>query len=268
MKSSNIFDFFKSKRQSTLHSDDESHEFLVKEPAKYNIQSNIPYDSKLYPPNISQSEQHAHARRVSIPFQADQQKREAVDVCDCCGYPVENSQVPLCCHPKELLFLGTGFPLFFEFMKTAIGMLFMIMLISGLYNIWTNINGEDCENGLQIHEKPCSFDYLTETSLINKANHPDYIKNQEILNLVSVLFCILLMHVLRYQQRKLAFVCDLGIVTASDYTLQIGNLPENLEEDKLKEYLQNIPIPEDADPKVRNITVSYWELLVIKSVNL
>jgi hypothetical protein len=161
--------------------------------------------------------------------------------------------INLCCPTKDLLFLGPGFPLFFEFMKYGIFMLFMIMLFAGLYNISTNIESDDCKKGLKIHDKPCQYDYFVETSLVNKAFHEQYLRTQEILNLISVLFCIFFMHVLRYKQRKLAFECDLSIITASDYTLQIGNLPtkpKNLDESKLIEYIENIRTKNNEPIKV------------------
>ena len=260
MKGFSLFNFLKGNKESQAKSsDEEAKDPLIQkssdQPA-YNTQSNIPYDPKLYPPNILQSEQHAIARRVSFPthlldrMTGSHPKPGPIDVCDCCGYPVENQLIPVCCQNKDLLFLGSGFPLFFEFMKYGIAMLFMIMLIAGLYNISTNIDSDDCAKGFEIHDKPCVYDYLTETSLVNKALHSDFLHAPEILNLVSVLFCIVFMHVLRYKQRKLAFECDLSIVTASDYTLQIGNLPTDTEENKLIDFLEKIPTKNDQPIKV------------------
>ena len=258
MKGFSVFNFLKgNKEPQPKPSDEEAKDPLIQKSSDQPAtQSNIPYDPKLYPPNIQQSEQHAIARRVSFPshlfdrMTCGKSHSGPIDVCDCCGYPVENRLIPICCTNKDLLFLGSGFPLFFEFMKYGIGMLFMIMLIAGLYNISTNIDSNDCSTGLEIHDKPCVHDYFTDTSLVNKALHNDYLHAQEILNLISVLFCIFFMHVLRYKQRKLAFECDLSIVTASDYTLQIGNLPENLEEEKLVTFIESLPTKNDEPIKV------------------
>ncbi len=256
-KKFSVFNFLKQEHQQQKPHDEESNKLLKSEhPEKRQIQSNIPYNPKLYPPNILQCEEHAKARRASFPQSIINRamgktlEEQAINVCDCCGYPAENQLIPLCSSSKELVFLGSGFPLFFNFIKYSIGLLFMILMIAGCYNLITNIESADCNDSLEILGKKCTADYFTQTSLLNKANSHQFLNSQEILNLISVLFTMVFLHILRFKQRKLAFQCDLHIITASDYTLQISNLPPQLNEKKLIEFLENLPIKTKEKIKV------------------
>ncbi len=275
MANNSFFSFLKSEfssnHQQPLYPDEESHT-LIHSDRNLNIQSltriNIPYDPKLYPPDIKQCEEHAKARRVSFPqhlfdkMNGNSQHEGPIDVCDCCGYPIKNQLIPLTGSCHDLLFLGSGFPLFFIFIKYGILLLFMILLISGLHNVITNVEGFDCNKDLEILGKKCEPDSFTATSLLNKAHHTEFLKSQAILNILSVLFTMVFLQVLRYQQRKLAFECDLKTVTASDYTVQIQNLPEQLDEEKLKKFLEHLPLKKKEEIKV-HYHINSLNLLII-----
>ena len=267
-KKFSVFNFLKQEYQQKPK-DEESRNLLKSEHLKKSqIQSNIPYNPKLYPPDILQCEEHAKARRASFPqyivnrAMGKTLEEEALNVCDCCGYPAENQLIPLCSSSKELLFLGSGFPLFFNFIKYGIGLLFMILMIAGCYNLITNVESADCNDSLEILGKKCTADTFTQTSLLNKANSQQFLNSQEILNLISVLFTMVYLHVLRYKQRKLAFECDLHIVTASDYTLQISNLPPKLDEMKFIEFLENLP----TKPKEKIKVAFIFLLKIVKKI--
>jgi hypothetical protein len=51
------------------------------------------------------------------------------------------------CNNKELAFLGSGFPLYFEFVKSSSLILLILFIISGLYDIVSNgLYGNACIN--------------------------------------------------------------------------------------------------------------------------
>ena len=104
------------------------------------------------------------------------------------------------------------------------------------------MESNDCNDHLEILNKHCVPDYFTSTSLVNKANSDKFLKSQEVLNLLSVLMTVIFLQVLRYRQRKLAFECDLQMITASDYTLQVQNLPKVYDEEKIRNFFQNLVI--------------------------
>ena len=260
-----LISFFKRKRQTP---DIELQELRNPLVTSQNLKLYNPYS---YPPDIKMAKEHGQARRVAIPQHLYEELKgvesptipnQTIDVCDCCGYPAENQLIPLCSSSKELLFLGSGFPLFFNFIKYGIGLLFMILMIAGCYNLITNVESADCNDSLEILGKKCTADTFTQTSLLNKANSQQFLNSQEILNLISVLFTMVYLHVLRYKQRKLAFECDLHIVTASDYTLQISNLPPKLDEMKFIEFLENLP----TKPKEKIKVAFIFLLKIVKKI--
>ncbi len=46
---------------------------------------------------------------------------------------------------KDLGFLGSGYPLYLEFIKQCSIILAVLFAVSGIYGIITNINGDYCE---------------------------------------------------------------------------------------------------------------------------
>ena len=46
----------------------------------------------------------------------------------------------------DLSFMGSGFPCFYNFLRYCIMMLVTCMIVSGIFNIYTNSQGTFCEN--------------------------------------------------------------------------------------------------------------------------
>ena len=66
------------------------------------------------------------------------------ETCACCGYEVDREEIPLFADVMELGFLGSGFPLFYNFIIYCILLLFELLTINGGYNLVTNLMGEYC----------------------------------------------------------------------------------------------------------------------------
>ena len=71
---------------------------------------------------------------------------EVKDFCDCCGNPVEAEKLPLTCDPIELSHLGESYPLYFQFIKYCIGLLILMLVVNGIYNIASNAAGGYCDS--------------------------------------------------------------------------------------------------------------------------
>ena len=65
-------------------------------------------------------------------------------VCECCGFLVNRTVLPLDCDRKELKFMGSGFPLFYNFIFYCLLMLVTVFVIAGGYNIYTSYQGTFC----------------------------------------------------------------------------------------------------------------------------
>lgn len=94
------------------------------------------------------------------------------EACPCCGYEVDRELIPYFASPMELNFLGSGFPLFYNFIVYCIFILFELMTIKGGYNLVTNIMGNYClqEFGEDVPaEKKCPPVWTHIVSLANKS---------------------------------------------------------------------------------------------------
>lgn len=118
--------------------------------------------------------------------------------------------------------------MFFQFFYFAIGLQLIIFLISGLYNILTNLSVDDCKSGkFVIIGNICNPTWWVRMSLVNKLSSEIFENGQDITNLISVILCVLFLQICRYLQRKEAFECDKKVISATDYSIVVENLPQN-----------------------------------------
>jgi hypothetical protein len=114
-------------------------------------------------------------------------------------------------------------------------MLFTILAFSGIYNLYTNVQGDSCyeldeipsnadEEFLQAH---CIKDYITEFTLANKIEDDYLMDNQEIFNLLTIVALIILLQFIRKLQKESALLYDEHVITASDFTARVKNLPRD-----------------------------------------
>lgn len=213
-------------------------------------QNKYEYDPDKYPPDIKMAKEHALARRVSIPAyllsQLDRKggdssptrQNEPVDLCDCCGCPLKNTQLPLCCSRYELFFLGSGFPLFFDFIVWSLGLMMMIFCISSIFGLASNSKNCDiCVKGIEEN-----FSWFVRLSLANNIdnNISMWKEAQMIVNFFCILIILVYLQYFRRSQRKTAFECDFKSLTPADYTLKVSGLPLNFLDYELKEHFKNI----------------------------
>lgn len=98
------------------------------------------------------------------------------ETCPCCGFEIERKIIGYWEPPNSLSFLGSGFPLFYNFMKFCILILLVQLCIKQFYNIYTNYHGTYCAEVKVIHldrnrtatETNCQQSILLQLSLANK----------------------------------------------------------------------------------------------------
>ena len=64
---------------------------------------------------------------------------ETKRTCRCCGYQIERTNLPISCNLEDLKFLGSGFPLFYNYVKYCLLILTVLFLTTSVYNIVTNV---------------------------------------------------------------------------------------------------------------------------------
>mgnify|MGYP006976757789 FL=1 len=115
----------------------------------------------------------------------------------------EGKQIPLTASFKSVEYLGSGYSLYFAFLKYCIGFLCVLLVISGMFNIITNYSSADCaqisnKNILQF----CYQDYVTIFTIANKKDHKGLLNTQLILNLIAILAVLIFFYIMRYKFNK------------------------------------------------------------------
>ncbi len=72
-------------------------------------------------------------------------------ICPCCTRRVDRSPLPINCSTNELAYLGSGYPLYFDFIKFCGIILLILFASSGAFNLYTNLMmGKDCRTESEI----------------------------------------------------------------------------------------------------------------------
>ena len=70
-----------------------------------------------------------------------------LEFCECCARSVNQRILSINCDTNDISFLGSGYPLYFVYIKFSVFLLISMSVTNGLYRIITNSeNGSDCKN--------------------------------------------------------------------------------------------------------------------------
>jgi hypothetical protein len=188
------------------------------------------YNPHQMPADIDMARKHGIAKRV-YKFQ-DLNKLIGKKLCPCCGLPEDGGELlPLKCDPEELMHLGSGYVLYFTFFKNCIFILVLIFIISGAYNLITNLTGHDClDLSKLIGSKPdpsllCVRNIVGSLHLGAKKDHQKEMLLQIQLNLMTLVALIIYLQSIRYKIRKVVSEVEEFKISAADYSLMFLELP-------------------------------------------
>ncbi|KAL4466145.1 hypothetical protein ABPG72_000691 [Tetrahymena utriculariae] len=220
------------------------------------------------PPDFKLAEDHKKATRVGplLNQKGNQTSnlQKSCDRCDCCGRNVDRKALNLDCQVTDLSFLGSGFPMFFQFIKLTTFYLIFILLVGGLYNIFNNEDGNQCQqhNALE----GCFKNWVNVYTLGNRSKDSETIMMQQWLNLLTLIGLVALVQFIIYSQRQQEQLNDQIYVSPGDYTVMINNIPvhsdnlmtsQNVDVDSdLKKFLEDHQLI-GADLKVAKINLCY-----------
>ncbi|EAS04833.2 kinase domain protein (macronuclear) [Tetrahymena thermophila SB210] len=240
MKSLEVEDIEQAQAIVKNQDDEKKQLYLPQEPVQ---KTEMEYSRYQIPPNFQIAHQHQIANLVGY------ESKESKDLCVCCARQINKQKINLLCNLRDLSFLGSGYPLYFSFLKYCEVFLCLILLTSGGYNMLTNaIYGQDCKEDNEIEGQDtsqiCKKNWITVISLGNKQEQKTLMFVQEILNLATVIIIIILLQIFRRYQRKLDSECDEADISANDYTLLFENIPLEFDainsdyDDDLKLYVE------------------------------
>ncbi|EGR30205.1 hypothetical protein IMG5_137940 [Ichthyophthirius multifiliis] len=166
-----------------------------------------------------------------------------------------------------IIILGSGFPLFFTYIKFCLMFLIILFGVSGIFNTVTNGTiGQYCEQQkLKVDQDQCdSNNWITKYSLGNKRNENQLMDIQSALNLFSIFIIIILLQYFRYVQRKTDVECDVADISVNDYTIMINNIPKKIEnalnddyDDDLKDFLEKNAFPGGKKLNIVKVNLCY-----------
>ena len=166
-------------------------------------------------------------------------------VCPCCRMHIEGQPLPLNCK-LECLYkvgnnpLGSGYGLYFYFVKHCIILLIILLAVNGIYNLFTNLSQEDCDPQNQdSQESFCVIGYATISSLANKRDSDTLLTIQLFLNLISMIIILPYFHFIRYKMRKSVIEAGRRTITAADYTLKLTRIPMNVSDIEIKTWFES-----------------------------
>lgn len=76
----------------------------------------------------------------------DEEELEDAEIDPDSGKFVKQKKFPICCKKTDFKSLGSGYPLYFEFIEYCCIFLFLAITVAGFYNIYTNLQGGDCNS--------------------------------------------------------------------------------------------------------------------------
>ncbi|EAR89313.2 phage head-tail family protein, putative (macronuclear) [Tetrahymena thermophila SB210] len=220
------------------------------------------YDPLLIPGDISKAEMHRGASKIGREAQVNEIGIvENLQICQCCGQFVQKEHLSIKHDILQLSFLGSGYPMYFEFLKFCIILQTILFFLNGLYGLLTNgafgtacLSQEEINNlSHDIQNDQCYWNWITVVSLGNKSEQKVLLQIQSYLNLISIFIIILLFQKFRLKQRNIDIDCDENDVQANDYTILCSNIPKKIEyngdpekfdyPEILKEYFQTHLLP-------------------------
>ncbi|KAL4446608.1 hypothetical protein ABPG74_005546 [Tetrahymena malaccensis] len=220
------------------------------------------YDPLLIPGDINKAEMHRGATKIGREAQVSEIGiTENLQICQCCGQFVQKEHLSIKQDILQLSFLGSGYPMYFEFLKFCITLQTILFFLNGLYGLLTNgafgtaCLSQDEINNLahEIQNDQCYSNWVTVVSLGNKSEQKVLLQIQSYLNLISIFIIILLFQKFRLKQRQIDIDCDENDVQANDYTILCSNIPKKIEyngdpekfdyPEILKEYFQTHLLP-------------------------
>ena len=133
----------------------------------------------------------------------------------------ENEVLPICCDRSELVFLGSGFPLYFEFLIYCLILLVIMTIFQGIYGFIHNHKGDTCSYlSTAPKEERCDPTFITENAASNKPLFSSD-KTFSLLNLLSSLLMMGMVMKFRHHHMLSERELDRSLISPSDFTLMV-----------------------------------------------
>ena len=147
-----------------------------------------------------------------------------LDYCLCCNKIIEKKKFKFSIDTDDLVFLGPIYPIYFYTIKYLIVMLCLIM-IPNIAALIMNMAGNNVD--LECKHYYGNQQYSKCEHMISKFSYSNnnYYEYQCVINLLNVVIIIVSNIIYQAKQRINENKVDSQLITPSDYSILIGNLP-------------------------------------------
>ncbi|KAL4486015.1 hypothetical protein ABPG72_003949 [Tetrahymena utriculariae] len=191
------------------------------------------------PPDLELALKHAQAKRVAQNKKLTINDSIKDNFCPCCGNQIENELLPINVKREKLGFLGSGVPLYFEWM-IFITILTLILGFLQIYSLVKNIQGNGCDVKSQCTQTFFIFDF--EFNRIMSANRSnEYIdhtvsKINFLTTMILILFTIIYQSVFKQIDKRM----ESRFITPSHFTVMVENIPQGVTDQQLKTFFYEV----------------------------
>ena len=191
------------------------------------------FDPYKVPPDFKLAKLHGQARRVCYPIKPNQSPTKGS--CPCCGLPIDNKQMELCCRTSKLYHLGVCFPIYFDYIRFCFFLLALCAVVGGIHNMYLNMNGFNCERNLQNTSFICKISFI---NLLDPQQGFGNLRKQSYTNIATFILLIAVFEFFRRYQKKLVmkYQPDYSI---GDFALMLSNVPNNYTQDNLQDFINH-----------------------------
>lgn len=215
------------------------------------------YDPYQSPPDFHIAKLHGKAKRVYMSKQEDGKLESEKTLCPCCGLPAEGEELSLNAELSHMYHLGSGYSLYFQFIKCSIMLLFVFFIPTGIYNLYTSVTAGDCAvPSADDTSQYCVQDFISKFTIANKKDHDSEIHMQLVLNFVTICMVMVFFHYIRYVLRKMAITAEDDTITPSDYAVKLKNVPHITTDDEIRHWIHRLS-SRNMTLNVRKIIRSY-----------
>lgn len=156
------------------------------------------------------------------------------ETCPCCNYPLRPLHFPLSADTKELSELGEGFPLYFDMVRWLTYMTVLALLVSGVLCLVQNYEAEHIAE----HDARLDGNLMLRGTLASYGTQPRVSLVQPWVHVAALWLLLFADHVLNVRHKRLIKALDFAMITPSDYTVMIKNLPLELNVEELSRFLE------------------------------
>jgi hypothetical protein len=186
------------------------------------------YHPDMRPCNVEIAKLHGQAKRIYKFRPKLDGAPTQVPLCPCCGLQTEGEQIEMMDDLEELYHLGSGYALYFRFIKYCIGLLLIQFLISGIYTLAVDV----CVSTTAV----CPNSQISNT-LSNKGSTPEALQLPVLLDLAVVIVMVCFYQYMRYRNRQTIHDAEERNITPADYTIMVEGLPEDVQDEQIKQWV-------------------------------